>query len=381
MTQILDRRVVLTGASALALTACANNSSNMTPRPQTAATPITPTKKVPIIIAHRGASGHRPEHTLESYRLAIEMGADFIEPDLVLTKDGHLVCRHENEIGGTTNVATKPEFAARKRVQMIDGERFEGWFTEDFNLAELKTLRCKERLPQLRPANQAFDDRFEIPTFEEVLALLKGRTTKLGAPLGIYPETKHPSHFERLGLSFDRALVRALTDAGLNDAAAPVFIQSFEVGNLKRLAGLTPVRKIQLVAADGGPADAPGVTYASMMQDGGLSTIATYAAGLGPEKAMLIPRDGSGNLLPASDLVARAHKAKLALHPWTFRAENYFLPKDFQAGNSSDSAFLAKHGDLAAEIKAFLDLGIDGLFSDHPDVAVAARDAWVLQHG
>ncbi len=333
--------------------------------------------KAPIIIAHRGASGHRPEHTLSAYRLGIEMGADFIEPDLVLTKDGHLICRHENEIGGTTNVASKSEFSSRKTVKMIDGERFEGWFTEDFTLAELKTLRCRERLPQLRPANMAYDGQDEIPTLLEVLALIKGKKAPSGRALGIYPETKHPSHFEAIDLSFDAPLLAALRSADLDRADAPVFIQSFEVANLKRLAALTKAPKIQLVAAEGGPADAPSVTYASMTSDAGLAQIALYAAGIGAQKSMIIPQAADGTPLPATDLVARAHTANLALHPWTFRAENYFLPKDLQRGVASDASFPRLEGDLVAECQRFLDLGVDGLFSDHPAMAVAARDAWI----
>jgi glycerophosphoryl diester phosphodiesterase len=338
---------------------------------------MTLNKQAPIIIAHRGASGHRPEHTLSSYRLGIEMGADFIEPDLVLTKDGHLVCRHENEIGGTTNVADKPEFAARKAVKIIDGERFEGWFTEDFTLAELKTLRAKERLPQLRPANMAYDGQDEIPTFEEVLALIKGKKAPSGLPIGIYPETKHPTYFDGLGLSHDAPLVRAIQAADLDRASAQIYVQSFEVGNLKRLAALTKAKKIQLVSAEGGPADLVGQSYAAMTSDAGLTEIATYAAGIGPQKSMIIPLTADGTPQPATDLVARAHRAGLALHPWTFRGENNFLPRDLRRGDSTSPRFLAQTGDLAGECRRFLDLGVDGLFADHPDVAVAARAGWI----
>jgi glycerophosphoryl diester phosphodiesterase len=368
----VNRRLTIAGLAATPLVACTTRGTRLPTRFATL------NNKAPIIIAHRGASGHRPEHTLSAYRLGIEMGADFIEPDLVLTKDGHLVCRHENEIGGTTNVASKPEFGARKTVKIIDGERFEGWFTEDFTLAELKTLRCKERLPQLRPANRAFDGQDEIPTFEEVLALIKGKKAPSGNDLGIYPETKHPTHFDKVGLSFDSPLIDALRAANLDRADAFVFIQSFEVGNLKRLAGLTKAPKIQLVAADGGPADDPATTYASMTNDAGLAAIATYAAGIGPQKSMIIPQSADGMPLPATDLVARAHALNLALHPWTFRAENYFLPKDLRRGDVADPAYQRLAGDLTAECQRFLDLGVDGLFSDNPGVAVAVRDAWAV---
>jgi glycerophosphoryl diester phosphodiesterase len=338
---------------------------------------MTLNKQAPIVIAHRGASGHRPEHTLSSYRLGVDMGADFIEPDLVLTKDGHLVCRHENEISGTTNVADKPEFAARKAVKIIDGERFEGWFTEDFTLAELKTLRAKERLPQLRPLNMAFDGQDEIPTFEEVLALIKGKKAPSGLPIGVYPETKHPTYFDGLSLSHDMPLVAALKAANLDSASAQIYVQSFEVGNLKRLATRTKAKKIQLVSTEGGPADLPGQTYAAMTSDAGLAQIATYAAGIGPQKSMIIPVASDGTPQAATDLVARAHRAGLALHPWTFRAENNFLPRDLRRGDKASPRYLAERGDLDAECRRFLDLGVDGLFADHPDVAVAARAAWM----
>lgn len=367
----LNRRFIVAGLAATTLASCANGDIVVPPRFKTL------NNQPPIIIAHRGASGHRPEHTLSAYRLGIEMGADYIEPDLVMTKDGHLVCRHENEIGGTTNVATKPEFAARKTVKMIDGERFEGWFTEDFTLAELKTLRCRERLPQLRPTNMAYDGQDEIPTFEEVLALIKGKKSPSGRGLGIYPETKHPTHHAKFGLSFDGPLVAALRTANLDRADAPVFIQSFEVGNLKRLAGLTKAPKIQLVSAEGGPGDDAATTYAAMTSDAGLAQIATYAVGIGPQKSMIIPQAADGTPLPATDLVTRAHAANLALHPWTFRAENYFLPKDLRRGDGADPAFQRLAGDLTAECLRFMELGVDGLFSDNPGVAVAARDVWV----
>jgi glycerophosphoryl diester phosphodiesterase len=369
---ILNRRHMITAlGAAAAASSCATGSPNMPPRFKTLG------NKAPIIIAHRGASGHRPEHTLSSYRLGIEMGADFIEPDLVLTKDGHLVCRHENEIGGTTNVGSKPEFASRKTVKMIDSERFEGWFTEDFTLAELKTLRCKERLPQLRPANMAYDGQDEIPTFDEVLALIKGKKAPSGRDLGVYPETKHPTHFDKAGLSFDAPLIAALRAANLDRADAPVFIQSFEVANLKRLATKTKAPKIQLVSAEGGPADDPATTYAAMISNAGLAQIATYAAGIGPQKTMIIPQSSDGTPLPATDLIDRAHAEGLALHPWTFRAENYFLPKDMRRGDLADQVFPRLAGDLAAECQRFLELGVDGLFSDNPGIAVVARDLWI----
>jgi glycerophosphoryl diester phosphodiesterase len=321
----------------------------------------------PIIIAHRGASGERPEHTLASYTLAIEQGADYIEPDLVLTKDGVLVARHENEISETTNVAAKPEFAARRTSKTIDGETMTGWFTEDFTLAELKTLRAKERLPLLRAANTAYDGQFEIPTFEEVLALAKAKSAETGRTIGVYPETKHPSYFAAIGLPHEEPLLKTLAQFGMAKADSPVFIQSFEVGNLEALRPKTKVKLIQLMAKDGGPPDKAGMRYAQMASAEGLKAIAVYADGVGVEKAMVIPRTLVGNLDAPSSLVKDAHAAGLKVHIWTMRRENYFLPLSFKSGINP-----AGQGDLVGEIKAFLATGIDGFFSDNVTEAVTA---------
>lgn len=330
----------------------------------------------PLIIAHRGASGERPEHTLGAYRLAIAQGADFIEPDLVPTRDGHLVARHENEIGGTTDVADHPRFAARLATRQVDGAAVTGWFTEDFTLEELKTLRCRERLPQLRPANTAFDGQETIPTLDEVIALARSESARLGRTIGIYPETKHPSYFEALGLSFDRPLLSALEAAGWSTADAPVFIQSFEVTNLQRLATQTRVRLVQLVDATGAPFDATvsghATSYRAMITPQGLAAMAGYAAGLGPAKALVVPRDPTGASAPPSSLVAQAHAAGLVVHPWTFRAENMFLPSELRRGDPSDPAYPRQAGDLAAEVRQFAATGIDGLFADFPGLAAAA---------
>lgn len=313
-----------------------------------------PSLSPPIIIAHRGASGLRPEHTIASYTLAIEQGADFIEPDLVLTKDDVFVARHENEIGETTDVAAHREFAARKTTKTIDGEKHTGWFTEDFTLAELKTLRAKERLPLLRPDNTKYDGQFEVPTLAEIIALAKAHK------VGIYPETKHPSYFAGIGHSMEARLVAELHAAGWDSADAPVFIQSFEVDNLKALHKMTRLRLIQLMDAKGGPADGAVPSYAAMATPDGLKAVATYAYGIGPNASM------------ASDgrLIADAHAACLRVHPWTFRAENFFLPKNRWSGINPRG-----HGNLKEEIERYVTLGVDGFFTDFPQIGFNARAA------
>ncbi|MGH6694555.1 glycerophosphodiester phosphodiesterase [Sphingopyxis sp.] len=318
----------------------------------------------PIVIAHRGASGERPEHTLAGYKLAIEVGADYIEPDLVLTKDGVLVARHENEISETTDVAAHPEFAARKAAKTIDGQEVTGWFTEDFTLAELKTLRARERLPKLRSTE--YDGQFEIPTFEEILTLLAEVNKGRDKPVGVYPETKHPGYFVSIGLPHEAPLLRVLDRFGYRGRTAPAFIQSFEVGNLMDLRAKSELPLIQLIDAEGGPADRLGTSYAAMTSPAGLKMIAAYADGIGPNKALVIPRGALGRLGKPTDLVRDAHAAGLKVHPWTFRRENYFLPLNDKGGVNP-----AAHGDLAGEISAYLKTGIDGLFSDNPREAVA----------
>lgn len=322
--------------------------------------PLMAANTKPILIAHRGASGDRPEHSLAAYQLAIDKGADFIEPDLVLTKDGVLVARHENEISGTTNVADHPEFAARRATKMIDGQSVTGWFTEDFTLAELRTLRVRERLPDLRPANTAYDGQFLIPTFDEILELAVREGKARGRVVGVYPETKHPSYFASIGLSHEAPLLAALARFGLTERTSAVFIQSFEVSNLQALRAKTKVRLIQLIEAEGHPADRPDLATAQMISPAGLAQIASYADGIGPDKSLIIPRDDAGRLTTPTDLVANAHQAGLQVHPWTFRAENYFLPITLRRGDDP-----REKGDLAAEIRAFVAAGVDGLFSDN----------------
>jgi glycerophosphoryl diester phosphodiesterase len=326
----------------------------------------------PLVIGHRGAAGYRPEHTLASYELAVRMGADYFEPDLVSTKDGKLVTRHENEIGGTTNVAERPEFAARKATKVVDGVTLTGWFTEDFTLAELKTLRAKERIPEVRPRNTLYDGRFEIATFQEVIDLQRRLSKELRRDIGIYPETKHPTYFQDIGLPLEPKLVDALNRNGLNRRDAKVFVQSFEVANLKALNRSLRVPLVQLVNATGAPYDFVKAgdkrTYDDLVKPVGLKEVSTYADGIGPSKDRVIPRDAAGFLTTPTSLVQDAHAANLVVHPFTFRNENTFLPADYRT-----SADPAAYGRAFDEYAKFFATGVDGLFSDNSDTAVEAR--------
>lgn len=308
----------------------------------------------PFIIGHRGASGERPEHTLAAYALALDQGADFIEPDVVPTRDGHLVARHENEISGTTDIADHPEFADRRTTKTIEGQSVSGWFTEDFTLAELKRLRARERLPQLRPANTAFADE-PIVTLDEVIALAKPRGK------GVVAEIKHSSYFAGIGLPIEAKLVEAFAKAGWTRAGDPVWIESFEVDNLKALSRQTKLKLVQLVDGKGAPADGGAESYAAMLTDQGLEQIARYADGLGAAKALVIPRDGEGRSLPPTDLVARSHKAGLKVIVWTLRSENFFLPAELRQG--PDPRAKGRAGEEAA---MFARAGVDGIFTDQP---------------
>ncbi len=320
-----------------------------------------------FVVAHRGASGYRPEHTLAAYALAIHQGADYIEPDLVSTRDGVLVARHENEIGGTTDVADHPEFARLRTTKLVDDVETTGWFTEDFTLAELKTLRARERLPAIRPNNTDYDGQFEIPTLEEILDLTAGATTRYGDRVGIYVETKHPSYFDTLGLPLERPMLRSLAEHGYAEPGAPVFLESFETANLRYLAEVTDYRLIQLVKDAGGPYDlASGPdprNYLDLLTPAGLREISSYATGVGLPKAVMIPWDETGALLEPAAVIADAHACGLAVHGWTFRRENFFLPVQYRRG--SDPAGV---GDLGAEIATFLAAGMDAMFIDNPDL-------------
>jgi glycerophosphoryl diester phosphodiesterase len=329
----------------------------------------------PLVFGHRGASGYRPEHTLASYELAIRLGADYVEPDLVSTKDGVLVARHENEISGTTDVADHPEFAARRTTKTIDGVAVTGWFTEDFTLKELKTLRAKERLPLVRTGNTRYDGRFEIPTFAQVLRLVATWEKKLGTKIGVAPETKHPTYFDSIGLSLEEPLVETLERFGKNDKRSKVVIQSFEVSNLKDLNYETDVPLVQLTGATGGPFDlaSKGTTYAQIVSADGLRKVARYADWVGPEKSQVMPRNAAGATTRPSTLVRDAHRAGVRVVVYTVRDENQFLPTNFRVGGGVDPN--AK-GDVRGEVEQLLSAGVDGVFCDFPDSCVDARDGW-----
>jgi glycerophosphoryl diester phosphodiesterase len=318
------------------------------------------------VIGHRGASGSRPEHTLAAYRLAIKQCADYVEPDLVSTRDHVLVARHENDITGTTDVTDHPEFADRQTTKVIDGTPITGWFTEDFTLAELKTLRAKERIPDVRPGNAEYDGRFEVPTLQEILDLARRSQTCKGRPVGVYPETKHPSYFDSIGLSLEEPLVHGLHTNGYRGKRAAAYIQSFEVASLQQLRKMTRLPLVQLINCSGQPWDFTVAgdprTYADLVTPAGLDFVRTYAGGIGACKDVVIPRDGVGNLTTPTPVVADAHARRLVVHAWTFRLENQFLPTDLRSGADPNAP-----GDLTSEIRAFLDAGIDGFFTDNPD--------------
>jgi glycerophosphoryl diester phosphodiesterase len=332
-----------------------------------------------LVIGHRGASGYRPEHTLAAYKMAARLGADFIEPDLVITKDGVLIARHEPEISGTTDVASRPEFADRgPRTKMVDGAPMTGWFAEDFTLAELKTLRARERIPEFRPGNAAaYDGLYEVPTFQEVLDLRKKLSKQLGREIGVYPETKHPTYFrDTVKQPLEEPLIRALRRNGLDRRNAPVFVQSFEISNLKLLNRELDAPIVQLL---GGKTARPydrvvsgdQRTYAQMATPEGLREIARYADGVGPSKDYIVPRNPATQCsLEPTTFVRDAHRAGLLVHPYTFRAENNYLPCELRS-----SANVQRHGDAEAEVRQFFELGVDGVFIDHPDYAVDAREA------
>ncbi|MFF5480635.1 glycerophosphodiester phosphodiesterase [Streptomyces sp. NPDC012935] len=332
----------------------------------------------PTVIGHRGASGYRPEHTLGSYQLALDMGADIIEAgDLVPTKDGHLVCRHEPEIGGTTDVAAHPEFADRKKTKSLDGVATTGWFTEDFTLAELKTLRATERIPANRPHNTLYNGRWEIPTFEEVLRWQDEQSRKRGKQVWIYPELKHPTYFRKQGLALEERVAKVLHKHGKDRRNSPVILQSFEPTSIQRLNKLVDNPLVVLLSgATTRPWDFVETgdprTVADLIKPAGLREIASYAQGIGPTLDLVIPKDANGNLTQPTTLVADAHKVGLILHPYTMRNENPFLPTSFRKGTDADA-----YGDVFGAYRTYFATGIDGVFTDNPDTGLLAREDFV----
>jgi glycerophosphoryl diester phosphodiesterase len=327
------------------------------------AVPATAAEGDFLVIAHRGASGERPEHTLAAYERAIDQGADYIEPDLVATKDMRLVARHETEIGETTDVGAREEFADRKRSKTIEGRLVTGWFAEDFTLAELRSLRVKERLPGLRPANARFDGLYQIPTFEEIVTLVRAKEAETGRAIGIYPELKHPNWLlQEEGIDTVDLLATALRKADLDDADDRVFVQAFEIGPLQRLDALVESPLVLLIAPTAGPYDEPAMSWAEIMTPTGLAQVATYADGIGPYLGHVLAADGS-----PTALIADAHAAGLQVHPWTLRKENAFLPLALRRGTAEGAP-----GDLAALAGMVVAAGADGVFTDDPALVLSA---------
>ncbi len=316
-----------------------------------------------LIIAHRGASGDRPEHTLAAYERAIDQGADYIEPDLVVTKDGVLVSRHENEISGTTDVARREEFADRRRSKSIDGQLTAGWFAEDFTLAELRTLRAKERLPYIRPENARFNGLYQVPTLAEIVELIRAKEAETGRRIGIYPELKHPNFMlQEEGIDTVDLLLDELRDLGLTPDD-PVYIQCFEVGPLQRLNQRSDFKLVQLISPDGGPADEPSMRYAEMVTPSGLDAIAEYADAVGPHFGLILQDDGTPKAL-VKDAQARG----LKVHSWTLRRENTFMPAALQTNDNPRGV-----GGLPPLMGLMVAAGVDGIFTDHPGAAVTLR--------
>ena len=332
----------------------------------------------PTIIGHRGTAGYRPEHTFGSYDLALDMGADIVEAgDLCPTKDGHLVCRHEPEIGGTTDVADPPEFAGRKTTKTIDGQKIEGWFTEDFTLAELKTLRAIERIPANRPHNTLYNGRWEIPTFEEVLRWQDEQTRRRGKQVWIYPETKHPTYFRKLGLGLEERVAKLLHKHGKDRRNSPVILQSFEPTSIQRLNKLVDNPLVVLLSgATTRPWDfvesGDPRTVADLITPKGLREIAGYAQGIGPTLDLVITKKADGSLDKETTLVSDAHKVGLILHPYTMRNENPFLPAEYRRGTDADG-----YGDAFGAFKRYFATGIDGVFTDNADPGLLARADFV----
>ena len=309
----------------------------------------------PAVVAHRGASGHRPEHTLDAYRTAIRMGVDDIELDLVSTGDGVLVARHDLELSATTDVARRPELAHLRRTADVDGVVQHGWFVEDLTLAQLKTLAARERMPGTRPGSAAYDGAEGVPTLDEVLAMVGAESARRGRAVGVMLELKHAAHHDAIGLPLDVPLLRDLARHGLDHPWARVTLMAFEAPVLRRLATRTRLPVVQLLEA-GEPLTADA-----------LDRIDEYADGIGPHTSLVLPRDRTGAIGVPSSLVGDAHRRGLTVHVWTVRGENRFLPTNLRRGDAPDAL-----GDMASEVEALLAAGVDGVITDHPEPALAA---------
>lgn len=373
----MNKKVWLISSSVFFLTACNDDKTNIVTRPEYKEPKI-------IIVGHRGASALRPEHTLESYQKAIDDGADFIEPDLVSTKDGVLVARHENEIGGTTNVGTLSQFTGRKTTKIIDGVSLTGWFTEDFTANELKLIKARERIPALRPNNTQYNDQFNIPTLEQIIELAEQNYKKTGKIIGLYIETKHPTYFQSLSLGMEDPLLKTLAKYQYTREIAPIYLQSFEVNNLKYFKEQLTLHKslknakiIQLYDdKKASPADyvVQGIktTYGDMATAQGLKTVATYADGVGPWKPYIF----NESYTAPSSFVADAHAVNLKVHPYTFRPENNFLAANLKCSTAEQDA--ARRCEMGAnkEYEMYFKAGVDGLFTDDPGLGRKALDAY-----
>ncbi|MBJ9952756.1 MULTISPECIES: glycerophosphodiester phosphodiesterase [unclassified Acinetobacter] len=373
----MNKKVWLISTSVLFLTACNDDKINIV---------TTPEYKEPkiIIVGHRGASALRPEHTLESYQKAIDDGADFIEPDLVSTKDGVLVARHENEIGGTTNVGTLSQFTDRKTTKIIDGISLTGWFTEDFTSNELKLIKARERIPALRPNNTQYNDQFNIPTLEQIIELAEQNYKKTGKIIGLYIETKHPTYFQSLRLGMEDPLLKTLAKYQYTREIAPIYLQSFEVNNLKYFKEQLTLHKslknakiIQLYDdKKASPADyvVQGIktTYGDMATAQGLKTVATYADGVGPWKPYIF----NESYTAPSSFVADAHAVNLKVHPYTFRPENNFLAANLKCSTAEQDAARRCETGANKEYEMYFKAGVDGLFTDDPGLGRKALDAY-----
>ncbi|WP_330295494.1 glycerophosphodiester phosphodiesterase [Streptomyces sp. NBC_00503] len=369
---VLGAAVLAAGGAAVGLTAGATTASAATGGRDGGYRDLPS----PTVIGHRGAAGYRPEHTFGSYQLALDLGADVIEQDLVPTKDGHLVCRHENEIGGTTDVADHAEFASRKTTKTVDGVAVTGWFTEDFTLAELKTLRAKERIPAVRQRNTLYDGRWTVPTFEEVLRWADREGRSRGKKIWLHVETKHPSYFRALGLGLEEPLAKLLRRYGRDGRGAPLFLQSFELSSIQRLSRLVSAPRVVLLSAAGTrPWDFELAkdprTVADLVKPEGLKWIAGFAQGIGPTMDLILPRDAAGKLGAPTTLVKDAHAQGLILHPYTARNENTFLPAEYRKGTDPNA-----YGDAFGAFKKYFEQGIDGIFTDQADTGRLAAEAF-----